>query len=68
MLKPAYIGIHVGTCKKNVTLASERYMAEFLYIKLGYWFIQNPCIAMQNQYACILHDTSLEFCQATEFY
>ena len=41
-------------------------MAEFLYIKLGYWFIHSnakPTVFWRN--ACILHDTGLEFYQAT---
>ena len=49
--------------KKKRNLTSERYTAEFfIYIKLGYWFIQNRCIAMHAKLiavwrnACILHD------------
>ena len=33
--------------KKNVTLHKDIRLF-FVYIKLGYWFIQNRCIAVRN--------------------
>ena len=54
---------------KNVTLASERYMAEFVYIA---WILLNTKPLYSNakliafwRNAYILHDTSLELSQAT---
>ena len=52
---------------QNVTLQSERYTTEFfVYVKLGYWFIQillysNAKLIAFWRNACILHNTGLEF-------
>ena len=46
--------------KRNPTIG-KIYGWDFLYIKLGYWFIQNRCISVKLiafwRNACILHDT-----------
>ena len=56
--------------KKNITLASETYTADVLYNKAWTLVHTKPLYSNAKliafwRNACILHDTGLEFCQAT---